>query len=69
VITPTLSREDIFIGRGARHTFMVDTGEPGQINVVLDGSDEEVLRQVPAVWTHPNRFTPTVAAPSESGSA
>jgi glycosyltransferase involved in cell wall biosynthesis len=48
VITPTAQLRDTFIGRGA---------PPDKIDVVMDGTDEEVFRRVPAARPDPTRFT------------
>jgi hypothetical protein len=48
VITPTAQLRDTFIGRGA---------PPDKIDVVMDGTDEEVFRRVTTVRPDANRFT------------
>lgn len=48
VITPTAQLRDTFVARG---------GDPEKIDVVMDGSDEEIFHPIPQVRPDPDRFT------------
>jgi glycosyltransferase involved in cell wall biosynthesis len=48
VITPTPQLRDTFVARG---------GEPGKIDVVMDGSDEDIFHRIPDAHPDPDRFT------------